>query len=164
MSGSSFLRGCVDIGAYGFEQGMCLYVRQGLVRWCSRVCRTRYCMCVRLDVPGKQRVFLAAVYVPPRGSVEWQGGDGYTQAYAQLCDFVLEWQRTGQVLLMGDFNAHTQQVPVAVVAQADEVAGVQAWRVPGADLVPRQRVSEDVRCVPWAGCLCSFATRRAASF
>ena len=128
------------LGAGG-GQGMVMYVRQALVRATVLVKCCECYLCVRLSVPGRRCVFLVAAYFPPPSSqVGWGEGGMWEDALAQLQVDVAAWHQAGEVLVLGDLNAHTGMLNEIDVGAAD--AGMGA--VGGGSVLPA-RVSQDAR-------------------
>jgi len=92
----------------GRGQGMAIWVRQGIKQFVHTRLRTDYYMAVQVRIPACRQVTVCCCYFPPQSSgIEWKGQQSRTDAYSQFQTDIRLLQDQGEVLICGDFNAHT---------------------------------------------------------
>ena len=96
----------------GRGQGLCVVARSSLCAYLRVVRMTQHAVWVRVALPSTAVMHLCLCYVPPLSSANWRRHSAHSpcRAMCALRDDVLAFREFGEVLLMGDFNAHTRDL------------------------------------------------------
>ncbi len=92
----------------GKGQGLAAYVCNRLAAYCKIVKSDDYIMWLQFSIPQRGAFFVGITYLPPANSVaEWGNDDGWLEAFASIEHDIKQFKKQGEILILGDFNAHT---------------------------------------------------------
>ena len=86
--------------------GLYWFVRSSLSTYVKKVWENQHVIWLKLELPCGDPWFIAAVYLPPQGSVQWPTPRHREDAFDLLKEQVLQYQHKGHVYVVGDFNPH----------------------------------------------------------
>ena len=123
----------------GRGQGMVLYVADALAGFSKLLKVSAYTLWLLMEPPRHQPIAVCLVYLPPASSrVEWQGSDGWRAVMDELEADILAFRSRGEVVVMGDFNAHTGTLSedIALDRMQRDTRGFQVLDQLGVPTVP----------------------------
>jgi exonuclease III len=95
----------------GRGKGLGWFVHDAYARYTTTVKSTRHYVWLRVALPLRVPVFVCAVYLPPAGSkVAWSADITWEDTLNELQADVAAYSRLGEVCMLGDFNAHTDNL------------------------------------------------------
>lgn len=89
----------------GAGSGLVVFVKNSMAARCKKLQEREHIIWVR--VSGAYDLYLAFCYVNPAGSTRWRSAEEKQLFFASLRDTINAYKAKGQVLVLGDFNAHT---------------------------------------------------------
>ena len=114
-------RGNRSLVGPGRGQGMCVWVREGIGECVTVAEADDYCLWLRVAMPNCQPFVVCCCYFPPVTSkIEWGSETQWVEAFARFRAQLLPMRSLGEVVVCGDFNAHTG---------CDDDTGAQAQQV-----------------------------------
>lgn len=119
----------------GRGQGLYWFVRSSLSTYVKKVWENQHIIWLKLETPCGDPWYLAAVYLPPQGSVQWLTPQHREDAFETLKEQVLQYQYKGHVYVVGDFNAHVgvdnavADAAAEILEAVNEVANAGSTRV-----------------------------------
>ena len=102
-------------------KGLYWYVRSSLSTYVKKIREDKFAVWLKLELPKGNTWYMAAIYLPPQGSVQWPSAQHRTDAFSGLQEQIVEYEELGHVYVVGDFNAHCGDQAGVIQADAEDI-------------------------------------------